>query len=195
VKRLLIAAFVLLGLTLLVLLVAVPLLYKPFRIPSASMEPTIQIGDRILARRGGYTPQRGDVVVSHPPLGAETNECGETGFEPAERKQACPRPTLQRSEQNFVHRVVAIGGDRVRIEGGRTVVDGRTLDEPYAKPDDVCDVCNLPREITVPERYVFVMGDNRGASADSRYWGPIPEEWVVGEASLRYWPLGRFGGL
>lgn len=194
-KRALIAVAVLVGTAFLVLFVAIPLLYKPFRIPSASMEPTVEIGDRILVSRAGYSPERGDVVVSHPPRGAETVECGAPGFDPAARKQACPRPTLQQSEQNFVHRIVALGGDRLRIQDGRAVVNGRVLDEPYIKPDEACPECNLPREITIPERYVFVMGDNRGASNDSRHWGPIPEEWVVGEAKLRYWPTGRLGGI
>lgn len=196
-RNLLIAAGVILGAILFLLFVVVPLLFKPFRIPSESMKPTVEIGDRILVRRGGYTPERGDVVVSQPPAGAEHGrlECGVPGFDPVERRQACPRPTEQRSDQNFVHRVVALGGDRLRIEGGRTFVNGRRQDEPYIEPDESCDVCNLPREITVPEDHVFVMGDNRGASADSRFWGPVKQDWIVGEVAIRYYPLGRFGGL
>lgn len=167
---------------------------KPYRIPSASMEPTIEIGDRILVRKtGGYSPERGDIVVVNPPPGADLNECGVPNFEPVARRQACPRSSEGESQTARVGRIVAVGGDRLRIEDGATVIDGKRQDEPYARTGDPCELCDLPREITVPDGHVFLMGDNRAASADSREWGPVREDSVVGPTLITYWPPSRWG--
>lgn len=191
-RSVLIGVLVAIGVLVTVLMVGRVLLYKPFRIPSENMKPTLVIGDRIAVRRlGGYTPERGDIVVANPPVGAETLECGEPGFDPAARRQACARPTEEQSKQTFVQRVVAVGGDRLKIEDGRAVVNAKRANEPNITPDETCDICNLPREITIPEDHVFLMGDNRGGSADSRLWGPVREDWIVGPVSFRYWPLDR----
>jgi signal peptidase I len=167
---------------------------KPFLIPSASMEPTLEIDDRILVRKtGGYSPERGDIVVVNPPPGAETLDCGVQGFEPVAKRQACPRPTEGEAPVTFVERIVAVGGDRLRIEQGATVINDKRQDEPYARTGEPCELCDLPREITVPDGHVFLMGDNRAGSADSREWGPIPEDSIVGPALVRYWPPSRWG--
>jgi signal peptidase I len=79
-----------------------------------------------------------------------------------------------------------VGGDRVAIRGGRAVVNGKPLDERYAHLDDSCETCNLSREITVPDGYVFTLGDNRGNSVDSRVHGPTPEGWIQGKVLFRY---------
>jgi signal peptidase I len=92
---------------------------------------------------------------------------------------------------SFIKRVVAVEGDRLSVRGGRVYIDGRPEREPYARLDEGCPTCNHPEEITIPEDHYFMMGDNRGASADSRDWGPVPEEWIAGEVRLRYWPPGR----
>jgi signal peptidase I len=191
------------GVTILVLGLVLPLIglvifqaivAKPYRIPSAAMEPTLEIGDRILVDRTGLAGVgRGDVVVFNPPRGADDNACGTPGHDAAAARQACPEPTPGESEMAFVKRIVAVGGDRLRIEGGRVVLNGERLDEPYIEPSEDCVICNLPREIRIPPDHYFMMGDNRGESADSREWGPVPEDSVVGATVLRYWPLGRFG--
>ena len=173
-------------------------LVKPFRIPSASMEPTLDIGQRVLVSRVNYhvgEPDRGEVVVFKPPAGADNNECGVPNFEPASRNQACPRPSSGESDQNFIKRIVAVGGDRVRIERGRVILNGKKVDEPFIEPSENCSICNLPREITVPKGHYFMMGDNRGESADSREWGPVPEDQLVGQAFFTYWPPKRIGTL
>ena len=173
-------------------------LVKPFRIPSASMEPTLDIGQRVLVSRVNYhvsEPDRGDVVVFKPPLGADNNECGVRGFEPSSRSQACPRPTSGESEQNFIKRIVAVGGDRLKVEQGRVYINGRIQEEPYIEPDEGCQICNLPREIRVPPDHFFMMGDNRGESSDSREWGPVPKDNLIGQAFFTYWPPKRIGIL
>jgi signal peptidase I len=171
-------------------------LVKPFRIPSESMVPTLEIGQRVLVDRltknfGDY--ERGDILVFNPPVGADdsANVCGVQHSERA----ACPQPTDGRSDTNFIKRVVGVGGDRLSVRGGRVYVNGRALDEPYARLDDGCPICNLPEEITIPDGHYFMMGDNRGASADSREWGPVPDDWVIGQAFATYWPPGKIGTL
>jgi len=175
-------------------------LVKPFRIPSGSMEPTLDVGQRVLVSRVNYhvsDPDRGDVVVFKPPVGADDNrnECGVPNFEPPARGQPCPRPTRGRSDQNFIKRIVGLPGDRLKVIAGRVYIDGKQLKEPYIEPDDACDICNLPEEITVPPDHFFMMGDNRGASADSRFWGPVPEDQLIGQAFFTYWPPKRIGTL
>jgi signal peptidase I len=175
-------------------------LVKPFRIPSGSMEPTLDIGQRVLVSRVNYhvsDPDRGDVVVFKPPAGADDNrnECGVPGFEPPARGQACPKPTKDRSDQNFIKRIVGVPGDRLKVMAGRVYIDGKLQKEPFIQPDEACDICNLPKEITVPPGHFFMMGDNRGASADSRFWGPVPEDQLIGQAFFTYWPPKRLGTL
>jgi signal peptidase I len=169
-------------------------LVKPFRIPSESMVPTLEIGQRVLVDRvtknfSDY--DRGDILVFKPPQGADTNSCGVQHSE----NSPCPRPTPEHSDTNFIKRVVAVGGDRLKVVGGAVYVNGRRQNEPYVHLDDSCDICNQPQEITIPDGYYFMMGDNRGASADSRQWGPVPKDWVIGQAFATYWPPGKIGTL
>ena len=175
-------------------------LVKPFRIPSESMVPTLEVSQRVLVDRVSFRfsePHRGDVVVFKPPSGAEAAgaDLGACGQEPLPRDQACPRPTAEQADANFIKRVVGTPGDRLKILGGRVYLNGRLQSEPFAQPDSECPICNLPREITVPPGHFFMMGDNRGQSADSREWGPVPEEWIIGNAFATYWPPRRIGLL
>jgi signal peptidase I len=168
-------------------------LVKPYRIPSESMEPTLDVGQRVLVSRVNYhfsDPDRGDVVVFHPPEGAEGNRCGIAN--PPE--QPCPRPTREQSDLNFIKRIVAIPGDRLRIENGRAIVNGRPQSESYIRPCEGGE-CSFERAITIPPGHFFMMGDNRGQSDDSRFWGPVPEDWIIGQAFFTYWPIDRIGIL
>ena len=171
-------------------------LVKPFRIPSGSMEPTLTIGQRVLVDRvtGHFgDPSRGDIIVFHPPKGAENNaqHCQ------AERKpgEACSEATPQQSDQNFIKRVVAVGGDHLKIIDNHAIVNGKRQKDDFARLTPCTDVCNLPHTITIPPGHFFMMGDNRGASDDSRDWGPVPKKWIVGEAFFTYWPPKRIGTL
>jgi signal peptidase I len=169
---------------------------KPYQIPSQSMEPTLVVGQRVLVNRFIYhftNPAIGDIVVFHPPAGADSgSECGVQQPE----GQPCPRPTKAESSQNFIKRIVAGPGDTVSIREGHPVVNGvEKKSEPYTNPCGGGSDCNLPKPITVPPGYYFMMGDNRGASDDSRFWGPIPRSWIIGEAFATYWPPDRIGLL
>jgi signal peptidase I len=171
---------------LLVWTVVVPaVLLKPYRAPSESMLPTLEPGDRFLVNRLAGADV-GDVVVFHAP-----RTCGVRISE----TQLCPRPGRSRRSASFVKRVVAGPGDRVALRDGRVIRNGAVLDEPYVRPCSEGFGCTFRGSIRVPEDHWFVLGDNRGASDDSRFWGPVPDDWVVGQAFLRYWPAGSIGGL
>jgi len=150
-----------------------------YRVPSESMIPTVEIGDRVTLNRGAYddaAPEIGDIVIHHPPVGAEAgNECG--AAPPV--GQMCERPTPERSDVQFIKRVVAGPGERVALRGGRIVRDGKPARERYVAPCEG-ESCDFPLPITVPDGHYVVLGDNRGASDDSRFWGPIRLEWILG---------------
>jgi signal peptidase I len=195
------------GLVELVVIVAVALglalgiqalLVKPYRIPSESMVPTLEVGQRVLVNRIGKRfsdPSVGDVVVFHPPAGSESDTCGNRNIG---EDQPCDRPTKARADVNFIKRVVAGPGDTIAVRNGHVIRNGREVDEPYIS--DTCDGdvgrgCNLPEAIRVPAGHWFMMGDNRGESDDSRFWGSVPEDWVIGGAFATYWPPKRIGVL
>ena len=169
-------------------------LVKPFRIPSESMVPTLEIGQRVLVDRVSFRfrdPHRGDIVVFKPPSGADSNTCG---VEHAP-DSPCPRATRGRSDTNFIKRVVAVGGDRVKIIDGAVYLNGKRQKEPFARLDSECGLCDLPKEIVIPKGEYYMMGDNRGESADSREWGPITKDAMIGKAFATYWPPNRIGTL
>lgn len=188
----------------LVLIVAVALglalgiqafLVKPYRIPSESMVPTLSVGQRVLVNRIGNNfgdPAIGDVTVFHPPAGAENeNQCG---VRPRDR-QPCPQPTSAKAEVNFIKRIVAGPGDTLAIQDGRVILNGKRQSEPFIESCGGGPECNLTTAITIPKDHYFMMGDNRGASDDSRFWGPVPREWIIGNAFATYWPPKRIGVL
>jgi signal peptidase I len=171
-------------------------LVKPYRIPSESMVPTLEIGQRVLVNRIGARfgdPDVGDVVVFHPPSGAEQdNTCGSG---PPPEGQVCDQPTREKADVNFIKRVVAGPGDRIAIVDGHVVLNGKRQEEPFIRPCGGGSDCDFPREVTVPADHYFMMGDNRGASDDSRFWGPVPRDWIIGGAFATYWPPDRIGLL
>jgi signal peptidase I len=162
-------------------------LVKPYRIPSPSMVDTLEIGDRVLVNRVVYHLKdlgHGDVVVFRWPKNRDVV---------------------------FIKRVVGLPGDRLQAKDGKLYVDGVAQEEPYVhKTNGVTDPTNpsgtivgttmsqpwgLSDEYTVPEGHYFMMGDNRTNSDDSRVWGPVPENDLIGEAFFVYWPLDRLGTL
>jgi signal peptidase I len=141
--------------------------------------------------RLGADPKVGNIIVFHPPAGADgiPAQCGA----PSRDGQPCAKPTQNRSDQTFIKRVVAVGGDTVAVRNGLAIVNGRTQPAPFAAACAGGDGCNMTQPITVPKGSLFLMGDNRGNSDDSRYWGPVPDDWVIGKAFATYWPPSRIG--
>jgi signal peptidase I len=163
---------------------------KPFVIPSPSMEPTLVPSQRVLVNRLAYdfgSPQRGDIVVFHPPT---TQTCAVT----VPSTEACPRSQPTPASIYYVKRVIGLPGERISIRNGHPVINGRELtNEPYIASCGGAPECNMPRTIMIPKGEYFMMGDNRGDSDDSRFWGPVPASWIVGQVFATYWPPDRIG--
>ena len=169
---------------------------KPYKIPSPSMEPTLTIGQRVLANRLINHPSVGDIVVFHPPAGADpaSARCGDPN-QGAGHSQACDQPTVGESSQTFIKRVVAGPGDVIRILDGHVYRNGAREGDSYTLACNNQEPCNFPTPIKIPPGDYFMMGDNRGESDDSRFWGPVPDKWVIGVAFFTYWPPDRIGFL
>ena len=176
-------------------------LVKPYRIPSGSMEPTLSIGQRILVDRianNFSSPHVGEILVFHPPQayaqGCASPGEGEDGSGQGDGK-ACAVAWGRPSSEAFVKRVVGLPGDRISIRNGHVIRDGVPEQDSYIAPCNGSGSCDFPVTLTVPKGDYFMMGDNRGESDDSRFWGPVPKSWIIGQAFFTYWPPGRFGTL
>jgi signal peptidase I len=147
---------------------------EPRYIPSDSMLPTLEEGDRLAVEKISYyfhPPRRGDIIVFEPP----------------------PQLQMQGYSQNqaFIKRVIGQPGDIVSVENGIVYINNEPLKENYilAPPN-----YNLP-PVLVPERYLFVMGDNRNNSNDSHVWGFLPEKNAIGRAFFRFYPIDKIGAV
>jgi signal peptidase I len=173
---------------------------KPYRIPSASMEPTLGINQRILVNRIDthlFTPHVGDITVFHPP--ANYSSCANPSEGENQSGQdaaaACDATQSQASSVTFVKRVVGLPGDRLSIRNGHVIRNGVPEKDSYIVSCQGGGACNFPQTITVPRGDYYMMGDNRPDSEDSRFWGPIPRAWIIGKAFFTYWPPDRIGFL
>ncbi len=172
---------------------------KPYKIPSGSMIPTLAIGQRVLTNRLISHPSVGDVVVFHPPEGAVANGAGEGicanpnqgGGHPA----ACDQSTPQESNDTYIKRVVGGPGDTISIVDGHVYRNGAREKDPYIVQCAGNSACNFRTPIKIPPGDYFMMGDNRPDSDDSRFWGPVPDKWIIGVAFFTYWPPDRIGFL
>jgi signal peptidase I len=153
-------------------------------IPSGSMEPTLQINDRLIIEKVSYyfrKPQRGDIVV----------------FNPTKTLRA------QGVKDAYIKRVIGVPGDRVALQQGGVYINGHRLSEDYVynKPTSV-EFCTpdpesafLAKPVKIPTGTILVLGDNRTNSLDGRCWGLVAKEDLVGRASFRFWPINRVGPL
>ena len=162
---------VIIGAALVAALVIKTYLLQAFYIPSSSMEPTLNIQDRVLVNKLSYRlhdVHRGDVVVFERP----PNDVGQI--------------------RDLIKRVIALPGETVEGKEGTVYVDGRALREPYL-PDGTVTTQFGPK--TIPEGYIWVMGDNRSNSSDSRVFGAVSQDRIIGRAFVRVWPVTAFGLL
>ncbi|HVB06517.1 MAG TPA: signal peptidase I [Acidimicrobiales bacterium] len=144
---------------------------QAFFIPSASMEPTLNIGDRILVDKAFFDYhhlQRGDIIVFTQP----------------------PRDTCGSSETDLVKRVIGLPGQTIRSQGNSIYVDGKRISEPYLPRDDPLGPVRITPQKIKPDNF-YVLGDNRAISCDSRYWGTVVGDTIVGKVDLRWWHNGR----
>ncbi|OEJ33941.1 signal peptidase I [Streptomyces subrutilus] len=195
----------LIGIALLLALLIKTFLVQAFSIPSDSMQNTLQRGDRVLVDKltpwFGTEPERGEVVVFHDPANWLS---GEPTPEPNLAQKVLSKIGLMpdASEKDLIKRTIAIGGDTVECKkGGPVVVNGKELDEPYIFPGNTaCDDAPFG-PLTVPEGKIWVMGDHRQNSQDSRYHmqdstqGFVPVDKVVGRAVVVAWPITRWSTL
>jgi signal peptidase I len=157
---------------LLIALVVKTFLFQAFYIPSESMEPTLIDRDRVIVNKVSYRlhdVNRGDLIVFERPPNEPVTEIPE-----------------------LIKRVVGLPGETIEGRGGFVYIDGRLLVEPYLSPGTTVSTFG---PVPVPEGHVFVMGDNRSNSRDSRVFGPVDQDLIVGRAFVRVWPLGRLGFL
>ncbi|MFD9301162.1 signal peptidase I [Streptomyces sp. NPDC060048] len=185
-------------------------LVQAFFIPSGSMEQTIRIGDRVLVDKltpwFGSEVERGEVVVFKDPGDWLGGEAARPAPDPVGVKQIKQTLTFigllpSADEQDLIKRVIGVGGDTVKCcdARGRVSVNGSPLDEPYLNPGNVPSEIRF--EVHVPDGRLFVMGDHRANSADSRYHldeafqGTIDENDVVGQAVVIAWPFGHWHRL
>jgi signal peptidase I len=171
---------------------------KPYRIPSGSMEPTLAIGQRVLVNRIAMNfsdPHVGEIAVFHPPRDAEQQVCGPVPHVVKVGGAACSQPEPVQSSVNFIKRIVGGPGDVISIVEGHVTRNGVREKDSYIKPCGASQECNFPTPIKIPPGHWFMMGDNRGESDDSRFWGPVPTGWIIGGAFATYWPIDRIGIL
>ena len=155
-----------------------------YHIPAESMEPTLAVGSTINVDPTAYSnaqPQVGDIIVFHPPQGAVSSVNGQSCGVAVSPGQMCPRPTPQEASVKFVKRVVAGPGDTISIQDGHVIRNGKRQDDSFTRPCQPSDNCTYTAPIKVPDGYWFLLGDNRGQSDDSRFWGPVPTGWIIGK--------------
>ncbi len=165
---------------------------QAFFIPSGSMRETLEVNDRVLVSKLSYTLgdiSRGDVIVFDDPRGPASD--GESIIGALVRNLA-ESVGLSTPKSEFIKRVIAVGGETIEIRDGVVLVDGVAIEEDYLGPG--VRMSDFGPE-TVPEGFVFVMGDNRSSSQDSRVFGPIPTSDIVGRAFTIIWPPSNWSGL
>jgi signal peptidase I len=189
-------------------------LVQAFFIPSGSMIPTLQVGDRVLVEKLSYrwgSPSQGDIVVFAKDVFSGNGDEPDYAWYDRARiffRELIGLPTG--TQEDYIKRIVAVGGDSIRYAGSprKLLVNGKEVDEPYIKggrdngspslTGSDCkrlDMEKAGRGCRVPAGFVFVMGDNRGNSEDSRILGPVDEDKIVGNAFLILWPPSGFGTI
>jgi len=164
---------------------------RAFMIPSSSMNPTFEIGDRIMVEKVTYyfrKPRRGDIIVfRYPPSEPESMNTNNPFYWPFEQIAEVLH-LAHRGSTPYVKRVIAVEGETLRLREGILYINGKRISERYA----ILDSSDYG-PFKVPKGMVFCLGDNRPNSKDSRYIGPVPVRSIIGRVFVRWWPPSRFG--
>lgn len=183
---------ILIVVALVVAVVIKTFLVQAFFIPSASMRDTLLEGDRVMVNKLAFRfgdPARGDVIVFDSPL--VPHKTGES-FLGAVVRNIGEALGLSTPETALIKRVIAVGGETLEIHDGTVFIDDVALVEPYVREGSRMEDFG---PVTIPDGHVFVMGDNRNQSEDSRRFGTVPIDDIIGRAFVRVWPPSRWGGL
>lgn len=154
---------------------------ESYRVPSGSMLPTFPIGIPLWVQTEHFSPAVGEVIVFHPPNHAIEELCGPTPHTVRPGHAACDSPLTLAGPLRFIKRIVAGPGDTISIRHGQLIRNGIPQHETSTRPCGTAPECNFPTPITIPPGHWFLLGDDRGESLDSRYFGPIPAPWIVGK--------------
>lgn len=182
----------------------------PTIVSQVSMKPTLMPGQRLILNRWMRTinemPQRGEIITFEAPSKVAYSNSLEVNLQnPVAKYEKEPTNwwskfvyyVLEIGKESYIKRVIALPGEHVKIENGKVYINGTELEEPYLQPNVVTTVdtknYNYFSEFTVPEGYVFAMGDNRSQSTDCRAFGCVPVEKVESKVWIRFWPLNLFG--
>lgn len=176
----------------------------PTVVQQPSMYNTLEEGQRLILNRWTRTVKgtynRGDIITFEAPSKSILSAFEADMDNPVARYDYEPKGifakfsyyVLEFSKTSYIKRVIGIEGDHIKIEDGKVYLNGEELEEPYLR-DGITTESSLFTDITVPEGYVFVMGDNRPHSTDSRSFGCIPVEKIESKVWIRFWPLNKFG--
>ena len=183
----------LIGLAILIAFLVKTFVAQAFYIPSGSMIPQLNVGDRVVVSKISYDlhdPNRGDIIVFDAPPRAPgvATKAKSTGVGHVVRDIFESIGVLQPSTEEYIKRVIGLPGETVEGKDGKIFIDGRELVEPYLPPGTATSDFG---PVTVPSDGLWVMGDNRSNSSDSRVFGTIRRRTVVGRAILRVWPASR----
>jgi signal peptidase I len=168
---------------------------QAFFIPSVSMVPQLQVDDRVVVSKLAYrlhSPRRGDIIVFNAPPQEQQPQPTSHNIVVRIFRSVAEGVGVVQDRTEFIKRVIGLPGETIEGRDGRVYVNGQALQEPYLP---VGTVTSAFAPVTVPSRQVWVMGDNRGNSNDSRFFGPIPFSQVVGRTIWRVWPLGHLSFL
>lgn len=174
----------------LIIFVVMEFAVQNFRVQGSSMEPTLEQGQYLLVNKAVYFQIEPKVVNKFLPFG-EIKRHSIFPFHPPKRGEILIFHFPRDNSRDFVKRVVGIPGDRIELHKGIVYINGTELQEPYIKSHDEQSMS----PIDVPQGYYFVMGDNRIASNDSRDWGLVPDDKIIGRGWLSYWPISRWSTL
>ena len=183
----------------------------PTIVQQTSMFPTLKENERLWLNRWGRTtkkmPKRGDIITFEAPSLTRVdkvdyeNPVATYNYEPQGLLNKFSYYVLERGKRSYIKRVIGLPGEYIEIKNGSVYIDGKRLEEDYLQDGIVTDMVQGNRDetfftdFTVPENYVFAIGDNRPGSTDSRSFGCIPLEKIEGTVAFRFWPFSEFGGV